>query len=64
MNFMMVQAGGNFGGDTTTHNILREGYYWPTLFRDAHAYARKCQECQKVAGREKKHHLSSSTCFN
>jgi hypothetical protein len=48
-------TGGNFGGDTTTHKILRAGYYWPTMFRDAHAYARKCEECQKSTGREKKH---------
>jgi hypothetical protein len=31
------EAGGHFGGDTTTHKVLRAGYYWPTLFRDAHA---------------------------
>jgi hypothetical protein len=30
------------------------GYYWPTLFKDSHAYAWKCQECQKAAGRERK----------
>lgn len=35
------QAGGHFGGNTTTHKILHVGYYWPTLFKDAHDYARK-----------------------
>ena len=25
-------AGGHFGGETTVHKILRDGYYWPTLF--------------------------------
>ena len=25
-------AGGHFGGETTAHKILRDGYYWPTLF--------------------------------
>ena len=34
-------AGGHFSGDTTTHNILRAGYYSPTLFKDAHAHVRK-----------------------
>jgi hypothetical protein len=33
---------GHFKVDTTTHNILRAGYYWPTLFEYSHAYARKC----------------------
>jgi hypothetical protein len=33
-------TGGNFAGETTTHKILRVGYYWPTVFKDAHAYSR------------------------
>jgi hypothetical protein len=36
------------------HKILRAGYYWPTLFRDAHAYARKCESCQVSTGNEKR----------
>jgi hypothetical protein len=48
-------TGGHFGGDTITHKVLRAGYYWPTLFKDSHAYAKKCQECQKASGRERKY---------
>jgi hypothetical protein len=48
------EAGGHFGGDTTAHKVLRAGYYWPTLFKDAHALCRKCIICQKAAGRVKK----------
>jgi hypothetical protein len=44
------EAGGHFGGETTTHKVLRAGYYWPTLFRDAHALCRKCIICQKASG--------------
>ena len=29
-------AGGHFFEDTTTHKIPRAGYYWLTLFKDAH----------------------------
>ena len=47
-------AGGNYAGDATAHKILRAGYYWPTLFKDAHNYVRKCQVCQTAAGRQKK----------
>ena len=47
--------GGHFSGETTAHKVLREGYYWPTLFKDAHAHARKCQICQVNAGREIRH---------
>jgi hypothetical protein len=31
---------GHFARNTTAHKILRANYYWPTLFKDAHAYAR------------------------
>lgn len=35
-------AGGHFGADTIAHKVIHAGYYWPTLFRDAHEYVRKC----------------------
>jgi hypothetical protein len=44
----------HFGGDTTTQKVLRDVYYWPTLFKDSHTLSRKCIICQKVAGRVKK----------
>ena len=47
-------VGGHFSGEITAHKVLREGYYWPTLFKDAHAHARKCQICQVNAGRERR----------
>jgi hypothetical protein len=40
-------TGVHLSGDTTTHKLLRAGYYWPTLFKDAHAYSRSCDACQK-----------------
>jgi hypothetical protein len=46
--------GGNFVRETMTHKILRASYYWPILFRDTHAYARKCNACQVSDGREKR----------
>jgi hypothetical protein len=48
------EDGGHFGGDTTAHKVIRAGYYWPTLFRDAHALCRKCIICQKASGRLQK----------
>jgi len=47
-------AGGNFARETIVHKILREGYYWPTFFRDAHAHVRKQKFCQLSVVREKK----------
>jgi hypothetical protein len=45
---------GHFGGNTTAHKVLRVGYYWPTLFRDAHALFYKCIICQKASGKLQK----------
>jgi hypothetical protein len=32
-------VGGNFARETTTQKILREGYYFPTVFKYAHSYS-------------------------
>ena len=47
-------AGGHFSIATIEHKILRAGYYWPTLFKDAHAHVRKCDICQRCGGRQVK----------
>ena len=47
-------AGGHFSRDTKTHKILRAGYYWPMLFKDAHTHVRKCDIGQMCSGREAK----------
>jgi hypothetical protein len=52
------EAGGNFSRDTTTKKLLRDGYYWPTLFKDAHALCCKCIICQKAVGQVKKETFS------
>ena len=46
-------TGGHFSGETTAHKVMRVGYYWPTLFKDVHAHARKCKICQVNVGRER-----------
>ena len=46
--------GVHFGGETTTHKVLRVGYYWSTLFKYADSYARKCQVYQMSVSREKR----------
>jgi hypothetical protein len=30
---------------------LQAGYYWPTLFKDAHVYYKSCDVCQAYAQR-------------
>lgn len=42
-------CGGHFSGDLTGKKALRAGFYWPTLFQDAHAYVKRCDACQRYA---------------
>ena len=35
-------CGGHFSARTTTHKILRAGYYCTTIFYDTHRYVRSC----------------------
>eukprot|EP00253_Pinus_taeda_P023927 PITA_23927 len=41
-------CGGHFVDKTTTHKVLRMGYYWPSLFKDAKKYVRACDSCQRM----------------
>ena len=49
-----MTTGWHFSGDTTTHKILQDGYYLPTLFKYSQAYVRKCDICQRSGGRLEK----------
>lgn len=45
----MSACGGHFSGQLTKQKILRVGYFWPTLFKDAHAYVKTWDACQRYA---------------
>jgi hypothetical protein len=45
---------GHFGGEAFEKQIPRAGYIWPTLFKYAYSYARKCKICHTSLGRENK----------
>ena len=47
-------ARGHFSRDTISHKVIKVGYYWPTLFKDAHAQVIKCDACQRSDGRQAK----------
>ncbi|KAK9008902.1 hypothetical protein V6N11_080379 [Hibiscus sabdariffa] len=44
----VASCGGHFGGNRTAAKILQAGFYWPTLFKDAHAFAKACDRCQRM----------------
>jgi hypothetical protein len=41
-------ARGHVGGKEITQKVLLEGLWWETLFKDAKAYTRSCDVCQRV----------------
>ena len=41
-------CGGHFADKRTTHKILRMGYYWPSLFKDAKKYVRAYESYQRM----------------
>ena len=53
-------CGGHFGSKKTAAKILQSGFYWPTLFRDAHQYCQACYNCQH-SGRLSRRHMMPLT---
>jgi hypothetical protein len=41
-------CGGHFVDKRTTYKVLHQGYYWPTLFKDAKIYVRSCDNYQRM----------------
>ncbi|XP_070005179.1 uncharacterized protein [Nicotiana sylvestris] len=42
------QYGGHHGGGRTSQMVLQLGFYWPKLFKDAHAFVKNCDRCQRT----------------
>ncbi|KAK0605075.1 hypothetical protein LWI29_022519 [Acer saccharum] len=42
-------CGNHTGGKSLAHKILRQGFYWPTLFAEAQRFAESCKTCQRIA---------------
>jgi len=41
-------CGGHFANKRIAYKILPLGYYWPSIFKDAKEYVRRCDSCQRV----------------
>eukprot|EP00253_Pinus_taeda_P006934 PITA_06934 len=41
-------CGGHFVDKRTAYKILSLGYHWPSLFKDAKQYVKRCDSCQRV----------------
>ncbi|KAK3027768.1 hypothetical protein RJ639_041128 [Escallonia herrerae] len=42
-------CGQHLGGRNLAHKILRQGYFWPGMQRDAIKFTKRCDPCQKFA---------------
>ncbi|KAL0416659.1 UNVERIFIED_CONTAM: hypothetical protein Slati_3497800 [Sesamum latifolium] len=42
-------CGNHSGNKLLTQRVIRQGYFWPTLVKDAMELAKKCENCQKYA---------------
>ena len=39
---------GTLWGQRTATKVLQLGFYWPTLFKDAHQFVSTCDKCQRM----------------
>ncbi|KAL0453793.1 UNVERIFIED_CONTAM: hypothetical protein Slati_1357400 [Sesamum latifolium] len=42
-------CGNHSGGRSLAQKVARQGYFWPTLVKDAAEFAKKCESCQRYA---------------
>ncbi|GKV33270.1 hypothetical protein SLEP1_g41798 [Rubroshorea leprosula] len=42
-------CGSHVGARTLAHKVLRQGYYWPNMYKDATCFVQKCPKCQFFA---------------
>ena len=42
-------SGNHSGAQSLVHKLIRAGYYWPTMLKDAQAYVKACDKCQRFS---------------
>ncbi|GKV35447.1 hypothetical protein SLEP1_g43710 [Rubroshorea leprosula] len=42
-------CGSHVGARTLAHKVLRQGYYWPNMYKDATHFVQRCPKCQFFA---------------
>ena len=53
-NCHTLPCGGHFSGQRAAAKVLQSGFYWPTLFKDAHHFVAICDKCQRMGGVSKR----------
>ena len=42
-------CGNHLGARSLVHKLIRARYYWPTMLKDAQAYVKACDKCQRFS---------------
>lgn len=49
--------GGHASTSKTQAKVLQDGFYWPSMFKDIHAYILKCDPCQRSGKIGRRHEM-------
>nr|GEX88218.1 hypothetical protein [Tanacetum cinerariifolium] len=58
-------TGGHHGANLTAKKIFDAGFFWPTIYKDAHKFDKNCDSCQrqgKISQRDEMPQNSIQTC--
>ncbi|CAA7032058.1 unnamed protein product [Microthlaspi erraticum] len=48
---------GHFATYKTVSKVLQAGFWWPTMFKDAHAFISRCDACQRMGNISKRNEM-------
>ena len=54
-HFHESACGGHFASQETVMKVLQSGFYWPSLFKDAHDVCYECDKCQRLGKISRRH---------
>lgn len=54
-------TGGHFGPSYTAKKVFDSGFYWPTIFKDAHTFVRTCNACQRTGNISKRDEMPQNS---
>ena len=53
-------CGGHFASQKNAMKVLQSGFYWPSLFKEAHQMCRVCDRCQRLGKLSRRHMMPLS----
>ena len=53
-----LECGGHFNGQRTLVKVLQSSFYWTSIFKDAHLFAKSCDRCQRTGNIGRRNEMS------